>query len=373
MTKKERSDRSPRRRRKAAGRKSTFLRKALGLIILFFVVAGLAFAWRTNGQNLAGKDAFSQTEADIPVYTLIVGVDDEQPQQCNFVALAAVNKDKHHVDLIVLPDNTKIEGRKEKGPQTLASVYGEVGLTLLQAVVEDMFHVSVKNHIIFTQESFRKLMDMNGGMDMYVEKNMYHADNTGQTDINLFQGYQHLSSDEALGYMRYLDSDGDLARARRQLRFIKLFLTEQLKHYGLTNAVEIYRFWTSVDSDISTKDMAKLVYAFGGTNVSDFSFYILPGESSTIRSDKALDNADYWVYDPIEAQKLIGMTNNSLASDVTFVPERPVSSGEKDSKDNKDGRDKSTKDGSKKSDGKDNDKAGAGALPNTTKTKGSNQ
>ena len=100
--------------------------------------------------------------------------------------------------------------------------------------------------------------------------------------------------------MRYLDSDGDLARARRQLRFIKLFLTEQLKHYGLTNAVEIYRFWTSVDSDISTKDMAKLVYAFGGTNVSDFSFYILPGESSTIRSDKALDNADYWVYDPDE-------------------------------------------------------------------------
>ena len=137
--------------------------------------------------------------------------------------------------------------------------------------------------------------------------------------------------------------------------------------------MEIYRFWTSVDSDISTKDMAKLVYAFGGTNVSDFSFYILPGESSTIRSDKALDNADYWVYDPIEAQKLIGMTNNSLASDVTFVPERPVSSGEKDSKDNKDGRDKSTKDGSKKSDGKDSDKGGAGALPNTPKTKGSNQ
>ena len=32
MTKKERSDRSPRRRRKAAGRKGSFLRKALGLI-----------------------------------------------------------------------------------------------------------------------------------------------------------------------------------------------------------------------------------------------------------------------------------------------------------------------------------------------------
>ena len=67
------------------------------------------------------------------------------------------------------------------------------------------------------------------------------------------------------------------------------------------------------------------------------------------------------------------MTNNSLASDVTFVPERPVSSGEKDSKDNKDGRGKSTKEGNKKSDGKDNDKAGTDALLNTTKTKGSNQ
>ena len=54
MTKKERSDRSPRRRRKAVGRKSTFLRKALGLIILFFCRSGsgicLAYEWTEFGR-----------------------------------------------------------------------------------------------------------------------------------------------------------------------------------------------------------------------------------------------------------------------------------------------------------------------------------
>ena len=39
------------------------------------------------------------------------------PQQANFVGVAAINKAKKHIDIIMLPDDTKIEGRKEKGIQ----------------------------------------------------------------------------------------------------------------------------------------------------------------------------------------------------------------------------------------------------------------
>ena len=330
-------------RQKVKSRKNTFLQRTLiflSVIVIAFIVVFAAH--RDDGNKSAGNNAvasrdFSQISADVPVYVLLVGIDDEKPAQCNFVGVVAVNKEKKHVDVIMLPDNTKIEGRKEKGAQTLSSIYGEGGISLVQAVVEDIFHVPISHHIIVEADSFLKLMDMTDGMNMYVEKNMYHADRNGNTDINLFQGYQHLDGLEALGYMRYLDSDGTLSRTQRQLRFIKLFLTARLKQRGVINAVEIYRVWNNLDSDIPAKEAARLVYDFGGTDISAVSFYILPGEPSGIREDTGDSPRTYWVYDPIEVQKIIGMTNNALAPDVTTVPERPETAnagdpGKKDTK-----------------------------------------
>lgn len=73
----------------------------------------------------ASSNDFVQTSADKPLYVLLIGTDGENPQQANFVGVAAINKDKKHIDIIMLPDDTKIEGRKEKGIQELQDVYTE--------------------------------------------------------------------------------------------------------------------------------------------------------------------------------------------------------------------------------------------------------
>ena len=73
------------------------------------------------------------------------------------------------------------------------------------------------------------MVDMNGGVPLYVEKNMYHADAAGETDINIFQGYQTLDGKEATGYMRYLDGNGYVSRTQRQERFIKNFYEDRQK------------------------------------------------------------------------------------------------------------------------------------------------
>ena len=76
-----------------------------------------------------GSNDFVQTSPDKPLYVLLIGTDGENPQQANFVGVAAINKDKKHIDLIMLPDDTKIEGRKEKGIQELQDVYTEGGIS----------------------------------------------------------------------------------------------------------------------------------------------------------------------------------------------------------------------------------------------------
>jgi len=266
-----------------------------------------------TSQTQSDSSVFAQTSPDKPLYVLLLGTDGGHPQQANFVGVAAINKAKKHIDIIMLPDDTKIEGRKEKGIQELQDVYSEGGMSLVRAVVEDIFHIPIPYYATFTVDSFSKMVDMSGGVPIYVEKNMYHGDEgTGKTDINLFQGYQTLTGKEAAGYMRYVDGDGYLSRTQRQERFIKNFYEDRQDCFGVTNAFFLYRAWHDVDSNISAKDMAQLAFDFRGVTADNIDFYILPGEMAM--SGKNGDTKYYWTYDPVEVQKVIGRTNNAIST-----------------------------------------------------------
>lgn len=293
------------------------------VIILMIVFCVLAWNHYRASQSPADRldavqsgfdGSFTQASADVPLYVLVIGIDGKDPQQANFIGVAAINKDKKHIDFIMLPDNTKIEGRKKKGIQELQNVYTEGGLSLTRAVVEDTFHIPIPFYAVFTADSFSKMVDMSGGLPMYVEKDMYHADSNGDTDINIFQGYQKLNGQEALGYMRYIDEEGYLPRTQRQERFVKLFYADREDRFGISNVLFMYRFWNTVDSNISAKDMAKLAFAFRNIPADDISFYILPGEAMREKSENDKSTDLYWTFDPVEVQKIIGTTNNAIST-----------------------------------------------------------
>lgn len=314
-------DRKKRRRsvhpRVIGQRRRLWKRIALGLVILLVILGiiiirlGASFsAFSTNERGANSTKAFSQISPDVPLYVLIVGVDKEQPKQTNFIAVAAVNEEKQQLDFIMLPDNTKVESRQEKKSEYLRDIYPQGGISLLKAVVEDIFHIPVPFYAICTPDAFFKLMDMNGGLRMYVERGMYHGDRKGKTEFNIYQGYQRLNGENALGYVRYINDEGELARTLRQERFVKQLYHNRQQHWGITNMVFMYRFWHYVQSNIKTKDIAHLAYSFADMPVNKINFYILPGEMGN-----ALDasNRSYWVFDPVEVQKLIGTTNHAIA------------------------------------------------------------
>lgn len=286
--------------------------------ILLVIIIGLAWNHlKTPETAQAQRESqdFTQSSPDIPLYVLVVGVDEQTPSQANFIGLAAINKEKKVIDFIMLPDNTKIEGRKEKGNQMLKDIYAEGGLSLTHAVMEDIFKIPVPYYISFTPSTFTRMIDMIGGFDLYVEKPMYHEHADGTVDFNLGQGYQHLTGAEASGYMRYLDGDGEISRTQRQERFVKAFYEDGIQHFGITNMFRIYRIWNYVDSNISSKDMAKLAWTFHNVPVDAIHFYIIPGESGVDTESKTHNQDLMWNYDPVEVQKIIGTTNNSIANE----------------------------------------------------------
>ena len=105
-----------------------------------------------TSQTQSDSSVFAQTSPDKPLYVLLLGTDGGHPQQANFVGVAAINKAKKHIDIIMLPDDTKIEGRKEKGIQELQDVYSEGGMSLVRAVVQDIFQSTLPSYATFSAD-----------------------------------------------------------------------------------------------------------------------------------------------------------------------------------------------------------------------------
>ena len=64
-----------------------------------------------TSQTQSDSSVFAQTSPDKPLYVLLLGTDGGDPQQANFVGVAAINKAKKHIDIIMLPDDTKRASR----------------------------------------------------------------------------------------------------------------------------------------------------------------------------------------------------------------------------------------------------------------------
>ena len=76
----------------------------------------------------------------------------------------------------------------------------------------------------------KELIDILGGLDIYVEENMDYEDEASGLSIHIGQGYQHLSGEDVQKYLRYRGEKlGDVGRVQRQQKFIKALYAKVLQ------------------------------------------------------------------------------------------------------------------------------------------------
>ena len=77
-----------------------------------------------------------------------------------------------------------------------------------------------------------KAVDILGGVDLYVERNMNYDDPFANLSIHLTKGYQHLDGQKAGQYGRFrYDELGDIGGVQRQQRFLKA-LSDEMFRFG---------------------------------------------------------------------------------------------------------------------------------------------
>lgn len=162
-----------------------------------------------------------------PVNILLLGVDevpDATPGseevfsgRTDTMLLARFNPDKSTLSVLSIPRDTRVEvpgdgiakinhanivGGPEKVAETIQSNLGPV---------------AIDRYVRVNTEGVRELIDLIGGVEVYVPQPMVYEDKTQGLYINLQPGWQTLNGDQAEQFARFRsDGQGDIGRVQRQ-------------------------------------------------------------------------------------------------------------------------------------------------------------
>ncbi|MCJ8011737.1 LCP family protein [Paenibacillus sp. KQZ6P-2] len=204
-------------------------------------------------------------EGTEPVNILIMGVDarglkEGEIPRSDSMMVASIDPVKKKINLFSILRDTYTD-IPEHGKDRINTAITHGPKTAMKAV-SDLLGIPIQYYVYTDFQGFIKLVDAVGGVDYYVEKDMYYpsaADNH-QYDIDLKKGMQHLDGKEALQYVRFRhDATSDFTRTERQRDFA---MTVAKKMQSTTNIMNLPDILNSVspyiDTNMSVDDMWKL-------------------------------------------------------------------------------------------------------------------
>ncbi len=159
-------------------------------------------------KNPDGNDPFSNTRSD----TIIL-----------------LNIDPKHrsINAISIPRDSKVYIAGDYGIQKINSAHAYGGVELTKKTVENTLGVKVDRYIAVNSEAVIHLVDILGGVPVYVEKDMFYHDYSGKLNVRLPKGNHVLNGQQAEGYLRFRkDGLGDIGRTSRQQWFLRNLLTQ---------------------------------------------------------------------------------------------------------------------------------------------------
>nr|MBQ6740358.1 LCP family protein [Synergistaceae bacterium] len=162
----------------------------------------------SNNNTLAVSEENEEEESPIEavrgtVNVLVVGLDNvDGGSRTDAIALAIFDADNSAVRIASIPRDSRvyIPGR---GWDKINHAYVFGGINLLRETVVNLTGVPVDYFVKVNYRSFPKIIDLLGGIDIYVDKRMNYTDYSGKLFINIPKGQQHMNGKTALGYVRF--------------------------------------------------------------------------------------------------------------------------------------------------------------------------
>jgi len=197
------------------------------------------------------------------------------------ILLARIDPVNYKVNILSIPRDSFVQ-IPGYGWQKInaANVYG--GSNLVKETIANLTGEKIDYFIEINPFAAAALVDLLGGLTLYVEKDMYYVDRAQNLYINLKQGWHKLLGKDAVAYARFRhDATGDIGRIERQQKFIQALLYAFASPANLIKApaaIGIARQY--IKTDLSLLQLIRLLNFMRMLSNKDILTFTVPGEVS---------------------------------------------------------------------------------------------
>ncbi|MBQ7262641.1 MAG: LCP family protein [Synergistaceae bacterium] len=227
------------------------------------------------------------------VNVLVVGLDNvDGGSRTDAIALAIFDADDREVRVASIPRDSRVFIPK-RGWDKINHAYVYGGIDLLRETLVNLTGIPIHYFVKVNYRSFPRVVDLLGGVDIYVEKDLRYTDYSGKLFINIKKGQQHMDGRTALGYVRFRhDPLGDIGRVQRQQKFMSIVM-DKLKSPAIIPKIPalVGEAIDAVDTDLSPLEALKLLQFANSLPTGRVRMFMAPGKSGY--SGKI----SYWIID----------------------------------------------------------------------------
>jgi polyisoprenyl-teichoic acid--peptidoglycan teichoic acid transferase len=281
--------------------------KALGIVMILFILAGGAYAYSIyQSLNNAVETMHAPIDRDksskrtkevefsdqVPFSVLLLGVDERKNDKgrSDSMIVLTVNPEVKSVKMISIPRDTLTEivghGTKDK----INHAYAFGGVEMAMDTVEEMLDIPIDYYVQINMEGFSDIVNAVGGV-------------TVNNDLSFnYQGYSfpegelQLNGKEALAFsrMRYEDPRGDFGRQLRQREVIQAVIREGASVSSLWKFDDIFAaLGSNVKTNLKFEEMVDIQKHYkaasndieqiqikngSGTKIDGIYYYVIPEE-----------------------------------------------------------------------------------------------
>ncbi|MBR2526793.1 LCP family protein [bacterium] len=205
------------------------------------------------------------------------------------------------INAISVPRDSKVYLPGDYGIQKINSAHAIGGIDMTKKTLEKTLGIKIHHYIMVHDLAVAKIVDAIGGVPIYVEKNMYYNDYSGNLHVNLTKGLNVLDGQNAVGYLRFRkDGLGDIGRTQRQQFFLKAFLEKLQSPQAIAKLPEILdAVSTYVKTDMPFYEISQMAGIAKNIDSDRIEFATLPG------APNKHGYISYWILDPEKTQEMI--------------------------------------------------------------------
>jgi LCP family protein required for cell wall assembly len=278
------------------------------LILLF---GSMAFGYYRIRYGNGGKENLVKTEwgdimLDVPqsdqmVNVLAIGFD-KGGYRTDTMIIISFDPKTSKVNLISIPRDTLIGIKGKRMKLNAAFGVGKFDMTI--NAIKKLTGLPIHYYVAVDTAGFKNIIDVLGGVQFDVPKDMKYYDPYQNLNINLKKGPQLLNGDKAEQLVRYRKyASADLEREEVQKKFIKALIEQKLTLANASDVTKMKGLYDNITKYIKTNatfnDGVKYFVSAMKIKSDSFQTFTLPGQP------KMINGVSYYIYDKAKTDQLI--------------------------------------------------------------------